>query len=183
MAAHQLVTAKELERMGHQDSGYELVRGELVPVSPPGGEHGELATRIAAALYGFAQARRLGTVYVETGYVLFRDPDTVRGPDVSFLSRDRAATVRDRRGFVPGAPDVAIEIRSPDSTLAELTAKAQEYLDAGARLVWIVDPPSQSVHVYQAGHAPRVLSMGVVLEGREVLPGFTLPLAELFREE
>jgi len=183
MAAHQLVTAEELERMGHQDFGYELVRGELVPVSPPGGEHGELATRIAAALYGFVQARRLGTVYVETGYVLFRDPDTVRGPDVSFLSRDRAARVRDRRGFVPGAPDLAIEIRSPDNTPAELSDKAQEYLDAGARLVWVVDPPSRSVQVHQAGHPPRVLSKGEVLDAGEVLPGFTLPLAELFSEE
>lgn len=183
MATHQLVTAEELERMGHQDFGYELVRGELVPVSPPGPEQGRLATHLASELFVFVRAHGLGTVYVETGYILFRRPDTVRGPDISFLSRERSAAVRGRRGFVPFAPDLAVEIRSPDNTLAELTAKAQEYLEAGTRLVWLVDPPSQTVQVHQPGRAVHVPPRGGVLDGGEVLPGFTLPLAELFGEE
>jgi Uma2 family endonuclease len=183
MATNQLVTAEELERMGTLDANYELVRGELVPVSQPGAEHGDLATRIAAALYAFVRPRKLGTVYVETGYILFRGPDTVRGPDVSFLASERSAQVRRRRGFVPFAPDLAVEIRSPDNTLAELTAKAQEYLDAGARLVWLVDPPSQTVRVYEPESALRVVPLDRTLDGGKVLPGFALPLANLFSEE
>ncbi len=183
MATHQLVTAEELERMGHQDFGFELVRGELVPVSPHGGEQGEVAARIAAALYGFVRPRKLGTVYVETGYILFRDPDTVRGPDVSFVSQKQSVAVRSRKGFIPFAPDLAVEIRSPDNSLAEVTAKAGEYLDAEAKLVWVVDPLSQAVHVHEPGRAPRVVSVGAGLDGGEVLPGFTLPLEELFGGE
>jgi len=181
MAIRQLVTAEELERLGTLDQDYELVRGELVPVSPPGPIQGHLAIRIGGALDAFVRPRQLGTVYVETGYILARAPDTVRGPDVSFLSRERAAALG-RRGFVPHAPDLAVEIRSPDQTLAELTAKLQEYLDAGARLAWLVDPPSQTVRVHEPQRAPRVLAIGDVLDGGEVLPGFGLPVAELFAE-
>ena len=183
MATHHLVTADELGRMGHQDFGYELVRGELVPVSPPGEEQGRLATHIAARLFDFVVARQLGTVYVETGYVLSRNPDTVRGPDVSFLSAERSAAVRGRVGFVPFAPDLAVEIRSPSNTLAEVSAKAQEYLDAGARLVWVVDPVSQALWIHQAGREPAPVSKGSWLEGGAVLPGFDLSLAELFAAE
>lgn len=183
MATKPLVTAEELERMGEQGFGYELVRGELVPVSPPGEEPGELAARIAAELLGFVRARRLGRVYVESGYILFRNPDTVRGPNVSFVSRARRGEVPNRRGFVPVAPDLAVEIRSPDGTLTELSAKVQEYLDAGARLVWVVDPPSQTVQVHESERDPRVVTMGAALDGGEVLPRFALPLAELFSSE
>ena len=183
MATHQLVTAEQLERMGNLDVDYELVRGVLVPVTPPGPEHGELAAYLAARLVAFTRPRRVGTVYVESGYVLFRGPDTVRGPDVSFLSRERAAQVKGRRGFVPFAPELAVEIRSPENTLAELSAKARDYLEAGTRLVWIVDPPSHTAQVHEPGKAPRLLSRDAVLDGGDVLPGFTLPLAELFGEE
>ena len=165
MATHQLVTAEELERMGTRNGNYELVRGQLVPVSQPGAEHGELAARIAAALLAFVRPRKLGTVYVETGYILFRGPDTVRGPDVSFLPLHRAAAVRGRRGFVPNGPDLAVEIRSQDNTFAELSDKAQEYLEAGTRLVWVVDPPSQTVRVHEPGHPPRVVPADGVLDG------------------
>ncbi|MBI3983186.1 MAG: Uma2 family endonuclease [Gemmatimonadetes bacterium] len=184
MAAHQLVTAEELERMGHQDFGYELVRGELVPVSPAGDRHGSLAALMAAALIAFVRPRHLGVVHVGAGYILARSPDTVRGPDVAFISRKRLAALGGRRrGFIPGAPDLAVEVRSADKTFAELQAKAAECLQAGTRLVWLVDPPSQAIHIHQPGLVPRALSIGDVLDGADVLPGFTLPLVELFGEE
>ena len=139
--------------------------------------------RLAAALFGFVRSHKLGTVYVESGYILRRGPDTVRGPDISFLSRERAAAVRGRRGFAPFAPDMAVEIRSPSNTTAEIAAKTNEYLEAGTRLVWVVDPPSQTVRVHEPGRAPRAVPAEGVLHGGDVLPGFTLPLAELFSEE
>jgi Uma2 family endonuclease len=124
MATHQLVTAEELERMGERDFGYELLRGELVPVTPAGDEHAALAALIAGALTAFVRPRRLGVVHVEAGYILSRNPDTVRGLDVAFVSRERRATLGGRvRGFIAGAPDLAVDVRSRDATLAELFAE------------------------------------------------------------
>ena len=182
MAVPHLVTAEELERMG-EDAPYELVRGELVPVSPPGGEHGELAVRLAFALENFVRPRRLGTVYVETGFILSRRPDTVRGPDVAFVTRERRASLGGRiRGYIPGAPDLAVEIRSPDNTAAELSAKAADYLRAGTRLVWVVDPAAQTVQVHRLGEPASITRAGASLDGKDLLPGFALPLNELFAE-
>ncbi|HEV8600675.1 MAG TPA: Uma2 family endonuclease [Gemmatimonadales bacterium] len=182
MGVPHLVTAEELEHMGG-DARYELVRGELVPVSQPGGEHGELAVRLAVELANFVRPRRLGTVYVETGFILSRHPDTVRGPDVAFLSRERRERYGGRiRGFIPGAPDLAVEIRSPADTLAELSAKAAEYLQAGTRLVWVIDPIARTAQVHRPGAVPSVLRPDASLDGDAVIPGFALRLNELFAE-
>ena len=125
MGVRRLVTAEELERMGERDFDFELVRGKLVPVTPGGREHGALAMVLGARLWAFAQAHDLGRVYAaETGYVLGCDPDIVRAPDVSFVAREREAAMGSRRGFIDGAPDLTVEVRSPDDTLAPLSSKA-----------------------------------------------------------
>lgn len=182
MGVQRLVTAEELERMGEQDFGFELVRGQLVPVTPPGGEHGLLTVFLTGELQQFARARGLGRVYSESGYVLTRNPDTVRGPDVSFVCIARPAGIKGPLGFITGAPDLAIEIRSPDNTLAALAEKASDYLEAGGRLVWVVDPPSRTVRVYRPGQPVQVLSGKATLDGEDALPGFKLPLTRLFAE-
>ncbi len=181
MGVHHLVTADELERMGRED--LELVRGELVPVmTPAGGEHGALAAFLTVELGTLVRAKHLGRVYLEVGYRLFTNPDTVRGPDISFVSKKREAAAQFRRGFIHGAPDLAVEIVSTDRTIAELTTKAREYLQAGTLLVWVVDPPTRTVQVHQPGQPVRTLSGGDTLEGGDVVPGFTLPLPQLFAE-
>ncbi len=181
MDVRHLVTADDLERMGRED--LELVRGILVPVmTPAGGEHGALAALLTARLFAFVEAGDLGRVYVEVGYRLFADPDTVRGPDVSFVSQKREPQARFQRGFIHGAPDLAIEIVSRDKTLAEVTAKAWEYLEAGTLLVWVVDPPTRTVQAHQPGQPARTLSVSETLDGSDILPGFALSLAELFAE-
>lgn len=181
MAIPHLVTAAELERMGKRFPDFELVRGRLVPVSPAGGKQGTLAAFLAFELGMVVWPARLGFLYTaETGFVLARDPDIVRAPDLSFVSRERPAGVSAPRGFIEGAPDLAIEIRSPDNTMAELGAKAGEYLSGGARLVWIVDPASRQVWVHRRGLPPVIRSDGDVLDGGEVVPGFRLAVARLF---
>lgn len=181
MASQHLVTADELERMGRED--LELVRGMLVPVMTPAGEqHGALAAFLTVELGTFVRANDLGRMYVEVGYRLFTNPDTVRGPDVSFVSRERAATQPRRRGFIHGIPDLAVEIASMDKTMADLAVKAAEYLEAGTALVWVVDPESRQVLVHRRGFPTLTLSAGDTLDGGEVLPGFTLPLARVFAE-
>lgn len=183
MAVRHLVTAEELERMGEQDQDYELVRGELVPVMPAGREHGVLTGFLMYELTSFARKHRLGRVYPDgVGYQLFSNPDTVRAPDVSFVSRARDAALRAHRGFIRGAPDLAVEVVSPDNILSQLTAKGQEYLEAGCRVVWIVDGKARAAYVVKPG-APRLRLAGTdTLDGGEVLPGFSLPLERLFAE-
>lgn len=181
MVGSHLITAEQLERMGERDFDFELVRGRLVPVTPAGREHGALVMLLGARVCLFVEARGLGRVYAaETGFVLRRNPDTVRAPDVSFVSREREAKMPSWRGFLEGAPDLAAEVRSPDDSLSALFRKAAEYLEAGARMVWIVDPLSREVHVYQPYQAVQVFGDGATLEGDPVLPGFTLPLPQLF---
>lgn len=187
MAVRPLLTADKLLHMRrggkNVDYDFELVRGELVPVTPAGREHGVLTGYLALELALFAREHGLGRVYTDgVGYTLFVDPDTVRGPDVSFVSRDREATLKSVRGFIPGAPDLAVEVRSPDNTLAELSVKAAEYLEAGARLVWIVDPPTRQVQVLRPGQPLAVLAQDEALDGGDVLPGFSLPISRLFAE-
>ena len=120
MAVRHLVTAEELERMGSPDFGFELVRGELVPVTPAGREHGALTAFFITELSSFVRPRTLGRVYNELGFKLFTNPDTVRALDVSCVSREREAVFQGRRGFVTGVPDLAVEIVSFDKTVAEV---------------------------------------------------------------
>ena len=179
MAVRHLVTADALERMGAKD--FELVRGELVRVTPAGGWHGGLAAFLAAELSAFVRPRQLGRVFVEVGFKLFSNPDTVRGPDVSFVSRDRHAALK-RRGFLHGAPDLAIEIVSFDKTVTETSAKAADYLEAGTPLAWVVDPDARQVLLHRPGRGVTTLSAAETLDGGDVLPGFSLPLSRLFAE-
>ena len=181
MVTQQLVTADELEAMGRED--LELVRGVLVPVmTPAGGEHGALAAFLAVELGTFVRARNLGRVYVEVGYKIFSNPDTVRGPDLSFVSRQREGKARFRRGFIHGAPDLAIEIVSQDRAIDELTTKAHECLEAGTLLVWVVDPLTRTVHVHGSGRPITTLTANGTIDGGAVLPGFTLSVSRLFAE-
>lgn len=174
------ITAEALERMSEPEHA-ELTRGRIIALTPPGWEHGLIAARLAARLLRFAEREALGQVLVETGFVLARDPDTVRAPDVSFLRAERVRTLRDPRSYVEGAPDLAIELRSPNDRPGEVRAKVLEYLDAGCALVWVVDPSSRSVSVHAPGRPVRLRSEDERLEGEHVLPGLTMPVSTLLR--
>jgi len=168
-------TAEELERAG--DIGRcELIRGDLIMMIPPGGRHGQLASFIGYRLMGFAGEKNLGTVLAETGFVLSRDPDTVRAPDVAFLRPGRE--IGD--GFIDGAPDLAVEVTSPGDRSGEIREKVAEWLEAGAETVWQVDPRKRTVVVHCSYSEPQVLAEHDVLRGGRVLPGFELPLVQLF---
>ena len=171
-----LITADELARMRDGDE-FELVRGKLVRVIPPNAPHGRIAVEIGARLLAFVKARGLGTVLGETGYVVERGPDTVRGPDVSFV-RVRHADLPDT-GFIGRAPTLAVEIVSPRNTKRQLLGKAAEYIAAGAELVWIVDSRKQTALAITPTGSTEIARDGV-LDGGGTLPGFSLSLAELF---
>ena len=110
-----------------------------------------------------------------------REPDTVRGPDVAFLSERRERETADERPFIPGAPDLAIEVRSPNDRTSEILGKVSDYLAAGCPLVWVVDPIREEVSVFRSPFARCVLAASDLLDGEEVLPGFSVAVAEIFR--
>ncbi len=146
----------------------------------PGAEHGWLDVRVAHHLVRHVEPHRLGAVVAEAGFVLAEDPPTVRAPDVAFVARQRVPAEGPPRGYWPGAPDLAVEIASPSNTVAEILDKVRDYLEAGARTVWVVEPRTRGVTVHVPGGEPRVLREADVLDGGEVLPGFRLQVAELF---
>jgi Uma2 family endonuclease len=175
------MTADALERLPRDPlNRYELVRGELVPMTPVGGEHGKVALKFAARLLAHVERRRLGEVMVEVGFRLTTDPDTVRAPDVSFVATDRLPPGGLPRGFIPGPPDLAVEVISPEDSAAEVDVKVQEYLAHGTRLVLVVQPRTQTVTVYRPDGGARILRSGDSIDGQDVLPGFSLPVDEIF---
>jgi Uma2 family endonuclease len=127
----------------------------------------------------FVEAHALGEVFGDTGYVLARNPDTIRGPDLSFVARDRLSNFDDARYF-SGAPDLAVEIMSPSNRAGAMHAKVADYLAGGARMVWVVDSERKSVTTYRQLLAPRRLESNESLDGEDVLPGLTIALETFF---
>lgn len=161
---------------------YELVRGRLVREPPVGSEHGIIQVNLPAELRAYVRDRGLGVVMVETGCVLSEEGPTVRGPDVSFISRERIPTEGLPRGFLRIPPDLAVEIISPSNTAADIQEKIEEYFDAGVRQVWIVYPRTRNVAVHLSRTEVRVLEEDEELEGGDVIPGFRLRVGELFED-
>ena len=178
-ARERLLTAEDLYGLPDDDQDYELVEGRLVVSEPPGWRHGDIAALIAAALVPFVRAHGLGRVVVESGYVLARRPDTVRGPDVSFVRADRLPAADVAHRFYEGPPDLAIEIVSPDDRAAEVARKVQGYLRAGTRAVWVVYPDTRSIVAHAPDGLARLHGPDDAIDGGDVLPGFRVPLAEL----
>jgi Uma2 family endonuclease len=179
--AKELVTANEL--FEHPEwNPCELVNGKVVAMSPAGGRHGDVAGIIAGLLFAYARGKNAGRVLIaEAGFLLRRNPDTVRAPDVMFVSNERLPDGVPE-GFLPIPPDLAVEIVSPTDKFSDITAKAEEYAAAGVRMVWVVDPQTRRAYVFRPGQAVRSLVETQSLPGEEVLPGFELPLKELFRK-
>jgi Uma2 family endonuclease len=176
------VTHEQLERMG--DLGpCELIDGRIVPSSPTGDEHGSVELNLAAALRAFVREQRLGHVRVgEVGVVTRRQPDTVRGADVLYISNARYARRGRRTGYLDVAPELVAEVLSPWDKPAELRHKLAEYFEAGVLVVWVLDPARRTVRVHSAPNHVVELREGDTLTGGDVLPGFTVPVVELFAE-
>lgn len=175
------ITADELLAMPDDGYRYELVRGELIRMAPAGSEHGQVAMELAGPLHRYVKTHNLGNVYAaETGFKLESDPDTVRAPDVAFVSRERVAETGRPKGFWPGAPDLAVEVVSPGDTVNEVEEKVAEWLEGGARMVWVVSPKLHTVTVYRSLTDIVTLTEKDKLDGGDVVPGFQMNLAEVF---
>ena len=181
MATTRLTTAADLEAMGAEDKRYELYDGVLRETEGMGQRHGEIQYEIGAPLHAHVRANRLGRVYPsDTHFILFRNPDTVIMPDVAFVREDRLAPMDARDGYAPYAPDLAVEVVSPSNRMVDVTGKIELYQRSGVPLIWLVQPRSRAVTVYALGQEPVTCQEGDVLDGGEVIPGFRLPVADIF---
>ncbi|MGH9883505.1 MAG: Uma2 family endonuclease, partial [Pyrinomonadaceae bacterium] len=162
----KLVTADELLAMPDDGYRYELVKGELIRMSPTGHEHGIVAMRIAAPLHEHVKSHNLGAVYAaETGFVIEQNPDTVRAPDAAFVRRERIIQAGRVKSYWIGPPDLAVEVVSPGDTVNEVEDKVKEWLEAGVRMIWVVSPKLHTVTVYQSLTKIKTLTQEDQLEG------------------
>lgn len=177
-------TVEEFERFlalpENADRLFELIDGEIVEKMPTE-EHGLIQVNVAAELRNYAKPRELGRVTVEPRHQTPEDRYNSRLPDIAFTSKERALPLV-TKGAVPQLPDLAVEIQSPDDSLRKMRAKAAYYLANGSRLVWLVLPEKRLVEVYRADGEVDILTENDTLDGGDVLPGFTLPVQEIFAE-
>ena len=175
------MTSNELLAMPHNGYRYELVQGELRQMAPAGRQHGRIAAKIGSCLEAFVANNGLGETYAaETGFIIDTTPDTVRAPDVSFVSRERAEATAEERGFFPGAPDLAVEVISPNDRYSEIEEKVSDWLRAGTQMVVVIDPHQRTATVYRAPDDMCMLTEGEVLAGGDVVPGWKMSLADVF---
>lgn len=177
----KLMTADELLRLPRGRERHELIAGELRTMPLHETTHGLVAARLNLLLDDSVRTRRLGVVFLGgTGFLLARQPDTVRAPDAAFVCRERALEVGEPAGYWPGAPDLAIEVISPTDLYTEVEEKVAAWLEHGARMVLVANPRRHTVAVHRPDQLVRILTDDDVLDGEDVVPGWTLPVRAIF---
>lgn len=161
---------------------YEIVNGELVEMGNSGAKHGYIAIILSSALFTVVMAEKLGALFDSSTAFKMKNGNK-RSPDIAFVAKERLQGLSDLPdGFLEGAPDLAVEVLSPGNTVEEIHDKLVEYFENGTRLAWVIHPKESYVLVYRSAQEPdRLLKMSDCLEGEEIVPGFALPLAELFQ--
>ena len=178
----KLYTAQDVEQFDAQGYRFELIHGELKPMSPTSRGHGRETMNIAGEIWHFVREHQLGETYAaETGFWLTKEPDTVLAPDVAFVCNDRLVGLS-QDGFVECVPYLVVETRSPSDSQREVAAKIKRWLDFGVRLVIDLDPAGQTLTIHRPGAQSEMLGPGDIFSGYDVLPGLTLPVSRIFRQ-
>jgi len=177
------MTAAEVAELPRGRERYELVRGELRTMPPTGRDHGFVESAIFRLLANFVAEHDLGFVTPgDCGYLISRNPDTVRAPDVGFISTARAHEVASQEHYWSLAPDLAVEVLSPSDTTYDVDEKLQDWLTAGSLAVWIVNPRQRTILVYRPASNPVIYRAGEVLAAGDVVPGFQFPVNDAFAQ-
>ena len=181
MATTTLMTAEELACLPETEERIELVRGEVRRMPPANPEHGRRAATATFLLTAYAREHGSGHVYTaDAGFILARNPDIVRAPDVAFVRADRIPPEGEReRGFWQLAPDLVVEVVSPSDSADDLQERTEDYLNAGTRLMWVLYPRTHTATVHRPGEPVRLLHENDRLDGQDVLPGFSCRVADL----
>jgi Uma2 family endonuclease len=173
-----LMTADELFNLPDDSLRHELIKGELLTMSPAGFKHDVIGTTLALLLFTHVRANNLGIVVSgDTGFKLESDPDTVLAPDGAFIARERVGVISE--GFFSGPPDLAIEVRSPSDRRTRVERKAALWLSLGAKSVWLVEPRQRTVEVIRADGLRRLFHESDELVD-DTVPGFRVPVSEIF---
>jgi Uma2 family endonuclease len=182
-APRKVWTEAELQALPEDGFNHELVDGEIVMSPKNNSFHGDICTRLIAALLAFAEPRRLGAVWdSSTGFRM--NNLNVRAPDVSFISRTRLQAQgrkRSAESFFPGAPDLAVEVLSLNKTRKEIDERLKDFFSSGTRLAWVIDPKDKRVEVCGSLTERRWIGGDAFLDGEDILPGFRYPVADLFK--
>lgn len=179
MAPATLKTAEDLARFAEPGKTAELVRGLLIVREPPSTRHGDRAARLTVRLGAFVEREGLGKVFAQdTGFQIESDPDTVRAPDLAFVARDRLAAIEEE-GYGALAPDLVVEILSASDRPGTVLDKVGQWLNAGVRLVWVIDPARRLARVYRADGTVSIIEPDAHLDGEDVLPRFRCALSEI----
>lgn len=177
----RLITADELLMMPDDGYRYELLRGVLIRKMPPGDRHGDAAAWTAVEFGTYVRQNNFGAIRAEIGYKLESDPDTVRAPDVSWIAPESSG--EPIPGYRPGAPDLAVEVKSPNDSRPEMFAKAHMWIGYGTRIVLVLDPEPVTVTLYRPNTEPVVYGEDDTLVLDDLLPGFSCPVWRLFRQQ
>ncbi len=175
------ITAEELLKLHSEGVHGELIRGVLCETMPPGLDHAEIVYRLSGLLWDYLKTHRIGRAFSgDPGIWIERDPDTVRAPDIAFYVEERMTRGESVPGYAEIVPDLAIEVVSPNDTVPEANDKARMWVANGVRLVWLVWPDWGTVEVFRPEEDVVELSGDAVLEGQDVLPGFSTAVSEIF---
>ncbi|HEX5883042.1 MAG TPA: Uma2 family endonuclease [Pyrinomonadaceae bacterium] len=175
-----LMTAEDLLRLPRGYYRAELINGELIKMSLPGLPHGRIAMRLSISLGQFVSEHGLGEAYNQIGFKLTSNPDTVLGPDVCFISKQRLDEIGEVTGYWPGPPDLAVEVLSPGDRPGTVNKKISQWLGFGTKQVWIVDPKHSTVIIYRSALDTTTFSGSDYLEAQDLLPGFRISLDRIF---
>lgn len=179
-----LMTADDLWDLPDDGMRHELVRGELRTMPPTGLDHGDHESVLDGSIGPYVRRGKLGRVFTgDPGFRLTADPDTVRAPDLAFVRHERLVGGRGPSGYFYGAPDLAVEIISPNDRYTDVEEKVGEWLEHGTRLVFVVNPRRQTVWVHRPGQPVSVLGINDTLTGEDVVPGWSIPVRELFEQD
>ena len=181
LAPQRLLTAEEFAALPLGEMRSELIEGVLHTMPPAFEDHSESTARLTIILGHFVLTHDLGTMYAaETGFLIARNPDTVRAPDIAFTRKERVSSDSPAPRWVPVIPDLVVEVASSGDRPSELRQKAAMWLEAGVRLVWVALPAQRLIEVYRAGLPVTMLDEAATLDGANVVPGFSTPVAAIF---